>query len=79
MEEVIGSIPIRSTNQTNNLAGSQKKRDTLSIRWFSCCTLRGFPRPIQKNVGPPDFEPPAWLASKRRVYLHFQMVLSTAA
>jgi hypothetical protein len=34
MEEVTGSIPVRSTNQTNNLADSQKKRDTLSIRWF---------------------------------------------
>jgi hypothetical protein len=33
MEEVIGSIPIRSTNKPNNLADSQKKRDTLSIRW----------------------------------------------
>jgi hypothetical protein len=53
MEEVIGSIPIRSTNQTNNLADSQKRRDTLSIRWFSCCTLRGFPRSIQKNVDHP--------------------------
>ena len=31
MEEVIGSIPIRSTNKPNNLADSQKKRDTLSI------------------------------------------------
>ena len=40
MEEVIGSIPIRSTNKLNNLADSQKKRDTLSIRWFSCCILR---------------------------------------
>ena len=39
MEEVIGSIPIRSTNKSNNLADSQKKRDTLSIRWFSCCIL----------------------------------------
>jgi hypothetical protein len=35
MEEVIGSIPIRSTNHFNNLADSQKRRDTLSIRWFS--------------------------------------------
>jgi hypothetical protein len=41
MEEVIGSIPIRSTNKSNNLADSQKERDTLSIRWFSCCILRG--------------------------------------
>jgi hypothetical protein len=40
MEEVIGSIPIRSTNKSNNLADSQQKRDTLSIRWFSCCILR---------------------------------------
>ena len=40
MEEVIGSIPIRSTNKPNNLADSQKKRDTPSIRWFSCCILR---------------------------------------
>jgi hypothetical protein len=40
MEEVIGSIPIRSTKYPNNLADSQKKRDTLSIRWFSCCILR---------------------------------------
>jgi hypothetical protein len=39
MEEVIGSIPIRSTNQTNNLADSQKKRDTFPLRWFSFCTL----------------------------------------
>jgi hypothetical protein len=28
MEEVIGSIPIRSTNKSNNLADSQKKRNT---------------------------------------------------
>ncbi len=40
MEEVIGSIPIRSTNKPNNLADSQKKRDTLSIPCFSCCILR---------------------------------------
>jgi hypothetical protein len=40
MEEVIGSIPIGSTNKPNNLADSQNKRDTLSIRWFSCCILR---------------------------------------
>src|SRR5271155_4171877 len=57
MEEVIGSIPIRSTNKPNNLADSQKKRDTLSIRWFSCCTLRstfyGIPRPVQKNIDHP--------------------------
>jgi hypothetical protein len=50
MEEVIGSIPIRSTNKPNNLADSQKKRDTLSIRWFSCCILRStfydIPRPV---------------------------------
>ena len=54
MEEVIGSIPIRSTNKPNNLADSQKKRDTLSIRWFSCCVLRstfaGIPRPVQQNI-----------------------------
>jgi hypothetical protein len=31
-EQVTGSIPVRSTNQTNNLADSQRKRDTLSIR-----------------------------------------------
>ena len=43
MEEVIGSIPIRSTNKPNNLADSQKKRDTLSIRWFSCCTRDSVP------------------------------------
>jgi hypothetical protein len=40
MEEVIGSIPIRSTNQTNNLADSQKRRDTLSIRRASRAFLR---------------------------------------
>ena len=54
MEEVIGSIPIRSTNKPNNLADSQKKRDTLSIRWFSCCILRStfydIPRTVQKNI-----------------------------
>ena len=54
MEEVIGSIPIRSTNKSNNLADSQKKRDTLSIRWFSCCILRStfydIPRTVQKNI-----------------------------
>lgn len=33
MEEVVGSIPTRSTNKPNNLAESQKKRDRLSIRW----------------------------------------------
>jgi hypothetical protein len=33
MEEVIGSIPIRSTNKSNNLVESQKKNTiTLSIR-----------------------------------------------
>ena len=57
MEEVIGSIPIRSTNKPNNLADSQKKRDTLSIRWFSRCILRsafyGIPRTIQKNIDHP--------------------------
>ena len=57
MEEVIGSIPIRSTNKPNNLADSQKKRDTLSIRWFSCCILRStfydIPRPVQKNIDHP--------------------------
>src|ERR1700722_14971830 len=62
MEEVTGSIPVRSTNQTNNLADSQKKRDTLSIRWFSCCTLRsifcGFPRSIQKNIDHPALSLP---------------------
>ena len=35
MEEVIGSIPIRSTNKLNKLAVQHKKRDTLSIRRFS--------------------------------------------
>ena len=54
MEEVIGSIPIRSTNKPNNLADSQKKRDTLSIRWFSCCILRStfydIPGTVQKNI-----------------------------
>jgi len=39
MEEVIGSIPIRSTKQTQQLSGFAGKRDTLSIRWFSCCIL----------------------------------------
>jgi hypothetical protein len=58
MEEVIGSIPIRSTNQTNNLADSQKRRDTLTIRRFSCDTLCGFPRSIQKNVGQPALSLP---------------------
>ena len=57
MEEVIGSIPIRSTNKPNNLADSQKKRDTLSIRWFSCCILRStfydIPRTVQKNIDHP--------------------------
>ncbi len=57
MEEVIGSIPIRSTNKPNNLADSQKKRDTLSIRCFSCCILRStfydIPRTIQKNIDHP--------------------------
>ena len=54
MEEVIGSIPIRSTNKPNNLASRQEKRDTLSIRWFSCCTFRStfadIPGTIQKNI-----------------------------
>lgn len=54
MEEVIGSIPIRPTNKPNNLADSQKKRDTLSMRWFPCGILRStfsdFPRTIQKNI-----------------------------
>jgi hypothetical protein len=59
MEEVIGSIPIRSTNQTNNLAASQKTRDTLVLMLHP-------PRlssidPEERR--PPDFEPPAWLAS----------------
>jgi hypothetical protein len=46
----------------NNLADSQKKRDTLSIRWFSCCTLSstfcGFPRSIQKNIDHPALSLP---------------------
>jgi hypothetical protein len=54
MEEVIGSIPIRSTNKPNNLADSQEKRDTFSTRWFSCCILRStfhdIPRAIHKNI-----------------------------
>jgi hypothetical protein len=62
MEEVIGSIPIRSTNKPNNLADSQNKRDTLSIRWFSCCTLRStfydIPRPVQKNIDQPALRLP---------------------
>ena len=57
MEEVIGSIPIRSTNKPNNLADSQKKRDTLSIRWFSCCiprnTFADISRTVQKNIDHP--------------------------
>jgi hypothetical protein len=57
MEEVIGSIPIRSTNKPNNLADLQKKRDTLSIRWFSCCTFRStfydIPSTVQKNIDHP--------------------------
>jgi hypothetical protein len=57
MEEVIGSIPIRSTNKPNNLADLQNKRDTLSIRWFSCCILRStfadISRTIQKNIDHP--------------------------
>jgi hypothetical protein len=57
MEEVIGSIPIRSTNKPNNLADSQKKRDSLSIRWFSCFILRStfadIPRTIPKNIDHP--------------------------
>ena len=51
MEEVVGSIPTRSTNKLNNLAHRQEKRDTLSIRWFSRCifssVFRDFPRTIQ--------------------------------
>jgi hypothetical protein len=57
MEEVIGSIPIRSTNKPNNLANSQKKRDTLSIRWFSCCILRStfydIPRTVHEDIHHP--------------------------
>ena len=34
MEEVIGSIPIRSTNNPNNLAKHHEKRDTLSFFWI---------------------------------------------
>ena len=41
-------------NHLNNLADSQKKRDKLSIRWFSCCILRStfydIPRTVQKNI-----------------------------
>jgi hypothetical protein len=34
MEEVVGSIPTRSTNTFNSLQRAAKKRDTLSIRYF---------------------------------------------
>jgi hypothetical protein len=39
MEEVVGSIPTRSTSKPNNIADSQKNRDTLSIRWFLSCAF----------------------------------------
>ena len=41
MEEVIGSIPIRSTNKINNLANQQEKRDTLSLPWRLFSTSGG--------------------------------------
>jgi hypothetical protein len=54
MEEVVGSIPTRSTNKLNNLANRQEKRDTLSIRWFSSCIFRSvfyyLPRTIHQNI-----------------------------
>jgi hypothetical protein len=57
MEEVIGSIPIRSTNLPNNSANQQQERDTLLIRWFSCCILRStvydIPRTVQKDIDHP--------------------------
>ncbi len=47
MEEVVGSIPTRSTNRINNLTNQQEKRDTLKIRCFSsrifCGILRQNP------------------------------------
>ena len=74
MEEVIGSIPIRSTNKPNNLADSQKKRDTLSIRWFSCCILRStfydIPRPVQKNIDHPALSFPLGRSQGLRVNVH---------
>jgi hypothetical protein len=39
MEEVIGSIPIRSTNKPNNLADSQKNAIGFDML-VSCCILR---------------------------------------
>jgi hypothetical protein len=42
--------PDQVHQSTQRLSGSAEKRDTLSIRWFSSCTLRDFPRSIQKNV-----------------------------
>ena len=57
MEEVVGSIPTRSTNQLNNLANRLEKRDTLSIRWFSRCIFRSvfcdLARTIQQNIHNP--------------------------
>ena len=74
MEEVIGSIPIRSTNKPNNLADSQKKRDTLSIRWFSCRILRStfytIPRPVQKNIAHPALSFPLGRSQGFRVNVH---------
>ena len=40
MEEVIGSIPIGSTNNFNNLANEQEKHDTLLMRWLPRCAFR---------------------------------------
>jgi hypothetical protein len=57
MEEVVGSIPNRSTKKLNNLANRQEKRDTRSIRWFSRCIVRSvfcdLARTIQQNIHHP--------------------------
>ena len=65
MEEVIGSIPIRSTNKPNNLADCAEKTryafDTLVLmlhppQHFLRHSLNG-----PEEHRPPGFAPPAWL------------------
>src|ERR1700679_537928 len=69
MEEVIGSIPIRSTNQTNNFADSQKRRDA-----FDTLVLMLHPPRLSsidpEERRPPGFEPPAWLGQSLCINVH---------
>jgi hypothetical protein len=73
MEEVIGSIPIRSTNKPNNLADSQKN----ATRFRSVGLVLHPPAALSttflersKEHRPPGFAPGTWLMSEPCVNVH---------